>query len=203
MTRDNTKYPALGIAVASLRPGATVAAGIGGLVFGVGFWTFFEYAFHRWFLHGKGSLRPMYVKFHMGHHQQGSMDDPLHRGLKLSMTIPIMLGDHLWVGLLTGFTPFWIAAMAGYNLGYCLYDLLHWTHHATRFVERFAPGSMMRVRAQLHESHHFQDLASNFGFITSFWDKALGTYVASNQRRVRRGKRAIAPMSELQAAQSM
>lgn len=167
---------ALGFVVAAHRPGASSVTLIAGGVFGFIFWTFFEYAFHRWFLHGAGPLRPMYVRFHLEHHAHAEMNDPNHRGLLLRLTLASVAFTYAWVGLASGATAFFVAAVAGYNLGYCAYEVLHWVHHATRWASRF--GGWLAAKDALHVHHHFHGPGTNFGFLTSVWDRLLGTFAA-------------------------
>jgi sterol desaturase/sphingolipid hydroxylase (fatty acid hydroxylase superfamily) len=100
-------------------------------------------------------------------------------GLQLRLTVPAMAFTHAWVGLASGATGFFVAAVAGYGLGYCAYEVLHWVHHSTDWASRARPGAWLRQKEALHEHHHFRAPGFNYGFVTSLWDRLLGTYRAA------------------------
>lgn len=112
----------------------------------------------------------------------------------LPLTIGAILFTYTWVGLVTGATAFFVAAVAGYNLGYCAYEVLHAVHHTTSWARRF--GGWLAAKDALHVHHHFRGPGTNFGFLTSLWDRVLGTYEAPGGARARRGVGRAQPVTQ-------
>ncbi len=92
---------------------------------------------------------------------------------RLSLSVGSMLFTHAWMGLASGATAFWEAAVAGYNVGYCAYELLHWVHHATHVTSGAPKDSELKSKADLQEHHHFFGPHTNYRFVTTFWERSL------------------------------
>lgn len=81
-----------------------------------------------------------------------------------------------------------LAMSAGWVLGYCLYEALHWLFHSgdpERGLGRFWPVHTVR---DAHLVHHLHRANKNYGFSTMFWDKVFGTYLPLDQIQIRRPK---------------
>jgi sterol desaturase/sphingolipid hydroxylase (fatty acid hydroxylase superfamily) len=139
------------------------------ILLGLLLFSFIEYAFHRWLLHG--SVRFL-VEGHRAHHQ-----DP--RGYD---SLPFFLPGLILLalaGILAGVMPAGRAFLliGTVALGYAAYGLSHFILHRHRFHRGFG-----RRWAARHQVHHFRT-GTNFGVTTPLWDLLLGTrYVAPSRR---------------------
>jgi dihydroceramide fatty acyl 2-hydroxylase len=60
--------------------------------------------------------------------------------------------------------------LAGFMIGYVVYDCVHyWTHHGQ---PKSRLGHLVR---RLHMLHHFRDATKGFGVHAIWWDYAFGT----------------------------
>jgi sterol desaturase/sphingolipid hydroxylase (fatty acid hydroxylase superfamily) len=76
------------------------------------------------------------------------------------------------------------AILAGWLLGYALYEALHWLFHSgVSGLRRMRP---IRRLWEAHTVHHLQQLSANYGFITVFWDRRFGTYQPLEVARLER-----------------
>lgn len=160
---------AIGSASAGVALSPRPVAALAWFAAGVGAWTFFEYAFHRWVQHH----RPMpewYHRYddHAAHH--ADPDDPEGHVFALPYTLPIALPMAI-SSALAG--PSAIAAVAGWLLGYTLYECVHYASH----VEPLRAGRPWLARwAENHRRRHWERGNAYYGFVTTFWDRLLGTY---------------------------
>jgi dihydroceramide fatty acyl 2-hydroxylase len=79
-------------------------------------------------------------------------------------------------------TPTAWAALAGFYLGYEIYDGIHFALHDTR--PRLKLGRRLR---ELHMRHHFEDDERGFGVSAPWWDVVFGT--RPGRSRARAGSR--------------
>jgi len=139
------------------------------VLLGLLLFSFIEYAFHRWLLHG--SVRFL-VEGHRAHHQNPRGYDSLP--FFLPGLILLALAGLLAVVLPAARAFLLIGTVA---LGYAGYGLSHFVLHRHRF--RWSLG---RRWAASHQVHHFQ-IRTNYGVTTPLWDFLLGTrYVAPSRR---------------------
>jgi sterol desaturase/sphingolipid hydroxylase (fatty acid hydroxylase superfamily) len=152
-----------------------------GLLVGWLVWTLFEYAFHRWLLHhtARPLLRRVFWQaLHKEHHGYRAMRDPDHHGVHVAVSVPAVLAVLAVTGwLATG--GFAVAAVAGWTLGYCAYEALHWLFHSTDAPAGPAP---LRRLWHAHAVHHLVRADSNYGFVTTFWDRRFRTHAAHRER---------------------
>ncbi|MDI1253065.1 sterol desaturase family protein [Thermomonas sp.] len=148
------------------------------LAFGMGLLAFswVEYGFHRWLMHGQVPLLgPGHRKHHenpTGHDSMPFFLPPMILAVLVSLFALLMpVGDAL---LLAG----------GLACGYAAYGLSHAVIHVKRF--RHPLG---RRWAAVHHVHHYHPDA-NFGVTTPLWDIVLGTRYVRNQEGTERIKRA-------------
>ncbi len=153
-------YRSEGLAAA---PGFLVSAPFGVLV-----WTFAEYWIHRWAYHHAPGLSPL----HDLHHE----DPKAFIGAPSFMAIPILIA----VSLIPLY-PFGIVVVCGFGSGLSLGYLFYlFVHHAVHHFD-IRPGHWL-YRLRLHHMvHHYRD-ETNFGIVTSFWDRAFGTARAPGGR---------------------
>lgn len=125
-------------------------------VLGLLFWTFYEYATHRWLLHGF----PFWQDVHKLHHdnQRDYVAMPPWATLTLYMS--------MW--LIFGFRASSFAV--GFSCGYVIYAALHTAFH----YRTTRPGDWLFNLHRRHSLHHIFE-QSNFGVSVSWWDKLFGT----------------------------
>ncbi len=162
----------------SRRPGGRWTTLLPGVILGLAAWTLFEYAFHRWLLHHTRYrlLRELFWKrLHAEHHGYRRMRDPEHRAVHPIITFPV-------VGVLVGgvgrtTVSAWAPAiLAGWLLGYTLYEALHWLFHSGESFSGLRQVPVVRRLWEAHTAHHLQEITANYGFISMFWDRRFGTY---------------------------
>ena len=126
-------------------------------------WTLLEYVLHRFVLHG---IEP-FQHWHEQHHLRpyALIGTPTVFSLILILVgifLPAWFISGIWLG--TGLT-------LGIVIGYAVYM---WIHHAEHHWR--ANVLWFKRRKRLHAIHHHGRSASNFGVITSFWDRVFGTH---------------------------
>ncbi|GBQ88694.1 sterol desaturase [Asaia krungthepensis NRIC 0535] len=138
----------------------------GGLVV----WFIFEYVMHRFLFHLKSGNRhidALVWMMHTNHHIQPS--HRLRTLMPLSVSLPLAalfeLGAIAVFGLATG-----TALMAGFVLGYFIYDL---THYACHNFEMKSPWAA-RVKRH-HLKHHYVSDEHNFSITVPFIDSLFST----------------------------
>jgi sterol desaturase/sphingolipid hydroxylase (fatty acid hydroxylase superfamily) len=117
-------------------------------------WTFYEYALHRWGLHGLPLLRDI----HALHHKCQTDYIAVPPWLTLASY------GLLWTTL--GFHA--SAIMVGFSVGYIAYAVIHTACHYAR-ARAFLGG--VERRHQLH--HRFGSV--NYGVSSCLWDRLFGT----------------------------
>ena len=185
----------LGICVAiSVWAGARPATGWFTMAIGfpLGFlaWTLFEYGLHRWLLHHTRHplLRRIFWNgFHREHHMYPAMEDPDPHGIHPAVSLPIIA---LLVGtvVVTTESGWGLVVTAGWILGYCAYEALHWLFHAGDPEKGLAKPWFVKSLSEAHTVHHLYRANKNYGFVTMFWDKAFGTYLSLAEVLEKRSK---------------
>jgi sterol desaturase/sphingolipid hydroxylase (fatty acid hydroxylase superfamily) len=138
--------------------GAAASSGcIGAVIVGVVVYSFLEYAFHRWPYHRwRTPLRAV----HRVHHRDRSvvLGAPIY-----SLTICAAC----WTIARALVDPALAATVAGtILLGYAIQAALHALIHSERAL-------LLGLRR--HHLRHHADATVNFGLLTTFWDRVLGT----------------------------
>jgi len=146
----------LGLLILSVIHGVSLKwfgeAGIGLFV-----WSLYEYVVHRWVLHEAPLLLR---RFHAMHHDEPRDYIALHPLL----TTLMYAGSWLAFGLQSS------AAMIGFSIGYVVYAALHTLFHYAD-IRRGHPLWRLKRR---HAIHHAVD-DTNYGVVTSLWDRVFGT----------------------------
>ncbi|KAJ8302448.1 hypothetical protein KUTeg_018844 [Tegillarca granosa] len=121
---------------------------------GVLFWTFDEYAIHRWLFH----LRPphqypflilMHFILHGQHHKS-----PMDKGRLVFPTVPACLLAIVFYSLYASIfgTSIALCLFAGTIAGYMAYDLVHYyLHHGVAY------GTYFKNLKKYHVKHHFKN----------------------------------------------
>lgn len=120
------------------------------------FWTFYEYAVHRWALHGL----PLFSDVHALHHR----NQKDYIALPPSVTLVAYASAWLIFGMRSS------AFMVGFSLGYIVYSILHTAFH----YAPIAPGGWLARGDRRHHLHHRFDNVC-FGVTTGLWDRLFGT----------------------------
>jgi sterol desaturase/sphingolipid hydroxylase (fatty acid hydroxylase superfamily) len=130
--------------------------------------TLVEYLTHRFFLHSR--FRLGVVHRHRMHHKTYVRYSVVSEFFGFSPpAVPL-----LWVGFVhssaAGFA--FVAGAAAYVLAVAVAH--KWSHEA--------PHRLFWMDPAVHALHHDGRARSNFGVLTTFWDRALGTYRKSPAR---------------------
>ena len=140
------------------------------LTLGYLIWTLIEYFGHRYLFHwqfpGEFGAR-LHFLIHGVHHDHPN--DPLRLVMPILLSGPIMIIAWFGAWLLFGATLRY-PGLAGFILGYLVYDMVHYyTHHAR-------PTSKLGLTLRrLHLIHHFRDHDKGFGVSAPYWDVVFGT----------------------------
>ena len=144
-----------------------LAAVLSIMLLGLFLFSFIEYAFHRWLLHG--SVRFL-VEGHRAHHENPKGYDSLPFFLP-GLILLAMTG--MLACLLPATSAFLLIGTVA--LGYAFYGLCHFVLHHHGFRLAFA-----RSWAANHHVHHHRT-GKNFGVTTPLWDLLMGTSYVSNR----------------------
>jgi len=142
---------------------------------GVAFWSFAEYTLHRFVFHFHPKSdwgKRLVFLFHGIHHAQPQCKTRLVMPPAVSIPMAIIfyfLFSVVVEGLLA--KPDWVDPMvAGFMIGYLVYDLIHYaTHHYP------IRGGVMKSLKRHHMKHHFKEPNLRFGVSSTVWDHAFGT----------------------------
>jgi sterol desaturase/sphingolipid hydroxylase (fatty acid hydroxylase superfamily) len=162
-----------------LRGGA-ISAVLALLLMGAGvvYWTFAEYAVHRWFYHWRPrhpDLRRLVESFHVYHHRTPADRAVWNAGPALVLLVLLVMGPPALLVLRD--LPRAALVMAGAAVAYAVYEIAHHAWHA----RTFPPGLLARLQA-LHLHHHDRNWSRNFGVTNPLWDLALGTFTSPRER---------------------
>lgn len=124
-------------------------------------WTVVEYLVHRWVFHA------LWPRLHARHHQQPTNPHYLHG--------PTQLVVATWVSALAVYCALLgpalgLAALAGLNLAYLVFELVHAAAHSPR-----CPIGL-RLARQWHVRHHHANPRVAIGFVSPWLDLLLGTW---------------------------
>ena len=141
-------------------------------------WTLIEYFGHRYLFHWEfpGTFgQRLHFLIHGVHHDHPN--DPLRLVMPVLLSGPIMVIAWLVGSLLFGATLRY-PGVAGFMLGYLVYDMVHYYTHHARPTTRL--GLMLR---RLHLMHHFRDHDKGFGVSAPYWDFVFGTAERKSRQR--------------------
>jgi sterol desaturase/sphingolipid hydroxylase (fatty acid hydroxylase superfamily) len=152
--------------------GTTATAAL--IAAGAIYWTFIEYAMHRWFYHWtprRPGLRRVVESFHVYHHLHMDDREVLNAGPALSLSLTVILG----APVLALLRDVHLAAllMLGTVLAYALYEWVH--HQCHRGSFRRGPLAYLQAFHLHHHAHHWR---RNFGVTNPLWDLLFGTAVS-------------------------
>ena len=160
---------------ASSRLGVPAIVGL--TIAGYLLWTLSEYVFHRYLFHweppGKIGER-IHFLLHGIHHVHPN--DPLRLVMPPLMSVPMMFIAY-GVGRVLFGADFVLPMMAGFIVGYVIYDEIHFhLHHRT-------PRTKLEAKLRrLHMLHHFRDPDRGYGVSAPWWDSVFGTAYSKTDR---------------------
>ncbi len=141
---------------------------------GLFLWTLSEYLLHRFVFH----FRPRNARqeritylFHGIHHHQPQCKTRLV--MPPVVSIPLSVVFYLLFSLVLGAlgVPHWTGPMiAGFTIGYLVYDLTHYATHHFPMRSRWA-----RYLKRYHMMHHYKTPNARFGVSSPLWDIVFGT----------------------------
>jgi len=162
-------------AAAGARAHASAIFVPAGFLIGLFLWSLAEYTLHRFLFHHKpanASQERLFFLFHGIHHAQPQVKTRLVMPLPVSIPMAVLFFAlfSMVVGTLLK-SPEWVAPlMAGFLIGYLLYDLTHYaTHH---FAMRSGYAKYIKRH---HMQHHYKDAGTRFGVSSPLWDWVFGT----------------------------
>jgi len=135
-------------------------------LFGLVFWTFFEYTLHRFVFHFESKnnrfLKNIYFLFHGIHHAYPRDS----RRLVMPPTVSLPLSFLVYLGcaclMHRSVVPDF---MAGFLLGYLFYDMIHFGIHHANFS-----NSLWQSVKKHHFRHHYSNKEKGFGVSSPLWD---------------------------------
>lgn len=193
----------------SLAGPAAALARAGLFACGVLYWTFVEYAIHRWVYHhkfGKGKLAWFFETFHIYHHRQIQDRRVWNAGpllvfpLAVALLTPVAALANLLLGNGLAAATFGLGTVVAYYA----YEWVHFGIHdreeagdslgyskpvseenfrddGNKSSKENGPSYILYMR-RYHLYHHAKP-AVNFGNTSPLWDLILGTYESSNTQR--------------------
>jgi sterol desaturase/sphingolipid hydroxylase (fatty acid hydroxylase superfamily) len=162
--------PVIAVLAATAVDRSDVATAVALVVAGYLFWTLTEYWMHRLVFHFEPEDGPgarLHWIIHGVHHDHPN--DRMRLVMPPSVSVPLALVFYALFVLVLG-TPAAFAFMAGFLIGYLLYDMTH--YHLHHHKPRTRLGRALREQ---HMRHHFQDDSRGFGVSVPFWDFVFGT----------------------------
>ncbi|NCN39890.1 hypothetical protein GW916_01440 [bacterium] len=140
----------------------TITKVLGLTALGIFIYTFTEYVFHRWLYHEVNS------PFSTGHGLHHEMPKGL-LGLPWYFPYPVIIGAYYGLAYLFNAPGSVGVLMGAWWLGFIGYCAVHHSTHHFNFKNKWFKG----VKAH-HRIHHVRE-ETNFGVLTTFWDKVFGT----------------------------
>ncbi len=147
----------------------SIWGGIGIFLFGVLFWSWFEYFMHKRIFHMLPSNRlkkRIQYTFHGVHHEYPR--DKTRLAMPPAAAIIILTILFFVVKLIVG--DYVYTFFPGFVIGYSLYLLVHFSIHAFT-----PPKNKMNVLWINHSVHHYKDDTVAFGVSSPLWDFILRT----------------------------
>lgn len=138
------------------------------LAAGILWWSFAEYAFHRWVYHLK-ALRAIGDPIHLYHHR--NVEDPSVWNAGPLLAIPIAVLMAIPVLAVTRDFQTTALVLLGSVLAYLVYECVHHAVHA----RAFAGGPLAWLQG--FHLHHHRNPRRCFGVTNPLWDILLGTFV--------------------------
>jgi 4-hydroxysphinganine ceramide fatty acyl 2-hydroxylase len=140
---------------------------------GVLYWSFLEYAIHRWLYHitlRVGTLRNILDTFHLYHHRNLTDRRVLNAGplLVYPMSVMILLPFYyLLAGDLSLLSAFALGTLSFYGFYEWVHFMIHYKHHTRGYL---------RLIQRYHMYHHEKRWHKNYGNTSILWDLVFQSY---------------------------
>jgi dihydroceramide fatty acyl 2-hydroxylase len=139
---------------------------------GVFYWTFLEYAIHRWVYHTHFKTRILSYflgSFHLYHHKEVGDRRVYNSGfLMIYLVTPVVISPFFLITRNLGILG---ALILGFSIAYFIYECVHFLIH----YKKFHTGYMAYIQ-NYHFYHHEKASNKNFGNTSHLWDLIVGTY---------------------------
>ncbi|MEO6837687.1 MAG: sterol desaturase family protein [Ginsengibacter sp.] len=138
-------------------------------IFGIFFWTFFEYLMHRFIFHwASDSARAQRIIYllHGNHHEFPRDKQRLFMPPVPSLIIASIIFLFMYAFMRENSMVFF----PGFMLGYLVYGSMHYAIHAWN-----PPFKWMKPVWRNHHLHHYKSDAKGFGVSTHIWDVIFKT----------------------------
>jgi sterol desaturase/sphingolipid hydroxylase (fatty acid hydroxylase superfamily) len=147
-----------------------------GIPLGILIWTFAEYTLHRFVFHfhprQSERLKRLVFLFHGIHHAQPQCKTRLVMPPAVSIPMAFIFYGlfYLIAGILLN-APQWVDPLvAGFMIGYLVYDLTHYATHHFRMR-----STMLLFLKRHHMRHHYKTPNLRFGVSSPLWDMVFNT----------------------------
>lgn len=141
---------------------------------GMFFWTFFEYAMHRFAFHFVSEnprTRQIVYVMHGNHHEYPRDKERLFMPPVPSLILAsIIFAGQYGLADALGIVEYVFAFFPGFMLGYLLYGTMHYAIHAWN-----PPYKWMKPLWRNHHLHHYKNEQQGFGVSSTLWDRVFGT----------------------------
>jgi len=146
-----------------------------GFIIGLFLWTFAEYTLHRFLFHHKPTTprqERIFFLFHGIHHAQPQVKTRLVMPFPVSIPMAAIICGLFYLILAVLLkSPQWVAPLiAGFLVGYLVYDLTHYAQH--HFAMRSGYAKYIK---RYHMQHHYKDPDTRFGVSSPVWDWVFHT----------------------------
>lgn len=150
------------------------------------YWTFLEYAIHRWVYHGRyknEKVRSVIESFHIYHHRNINDTEVLTAGPLMYLPLAIFFLAPVWV-ICMGNKGAFSCVGAGLILMYLFYEWVHYSIHQRKPVNKY-----FLWITDYHMFHH-KNWTVNFGNTVDVWDRLFNTYapVNANEKKITHAK---------------
>jgi len=146
-------------------------------VFGILFWSFTEYIFHRFVFHTVPKSKiggRLHFMLHGVHHAYPN--DSLRLVMPPILSIPLSSMFLILFNFLFG--KMYTVIFAGFIAAYLVFDMLHYAVH-------HFPHSKLRwfnLKKERHMKHHYLHSESEFAVTSPYWDRFFNTYCNSENK---------------------
>jgi len=138
-------------------------------LFGMFFWTFFEYIMHRFVFHFHAeneNVKKVVYTAHGVHHEYPRDKDRLFMPPVPSLVLATILFTIFFFLLRNNAFMFF----PGFLTGYLIYGSMHYAIHAMA-----PPFKFMKTWWRYHHLHHYKDDGKGFGVSSPLWDHVFST----------------------------
>lgn len=162
--------------------GVSALATLASFLLGAFFWTFFEYAIHRYAFHfGAESERATkFVYLIHGNHHEFPRDKQrlfMPPVPSLILASAIFSLQYFMATLFNG-QSYVFAFFPGFMLGYLIYGSMHYAIHAFN-----PPFKWMKPLWRNHHLHHYKEQEKGFGVSSTLWDHVFSTMFDLKQEK--------------------